>query len=309
MPNPYQIPISNLQFATRHSPFVISMQETWTHDFITTNGIRLHYVTQGSGPLMLFLHGFPEFWYSWRHQIPEFAKDHKVVAIDLRGYNDSDKPIDASAYSMPEFINDVQGVIAGLGYDKCVLVGHDWGGAIAWSFAYAHPEMVERLIVLNMPHPAKFAEGLRTPQQLFRSWYIFFFQLPFLPELLIQLNDYQALEQAFKGMAKNKNAFTNTDIEIYKNAFAKPGVLTAAVNYYRNVLQLGSSLQRSWSVLEVPTLMIWGEDDIPLGKELTYGTEKYVRDFQINYISNCSHWVQQEQPQLVNRYIREFLER
>ena len=285
------------------------MQETWTHDFITTNGIRLHYVTQGNGPLMLFLHGFPEFWYSWRHQIPEFAKDYKVVAIDLRGYNDSDKPTDASAYSMPEFVKDVQGVIAGLGYEKCVLVGHDWGGAIAWSFAYAHPEMLERLIILNLPHPAKFAEGLRTPQQLFRSWYIFFFQLPFLPELLIQLNDYQALEQAFRGMAKNKNAFTDADIEAYKNALAKPGVLTAAVNYYRNVLQLGSSLQRSWSVLEVPTLMIWGEDDIPLGKELTYGTEEYVRDFQIKYISNCSHWVQQEQPQLVNQYMREFLTR
>jgi epoxide hydrolase 4 len=285
------------------------MQPSWTHDFITTNGIRLHYVTQGSGPLMLFLHGFPEFWYSWRHQIPEFAKDHKVVAIDLRGYNDSDKPPDSTAYSMPEFINDVQGVITGLGYDTCVLVGHDWGGAIAWSFAYAHPEMVDRLIILNLPHPAKFAEGLHTPQQLLRSWYIFFFQLPFLPELLIQLNDYQALEQAFRGMAKNKNAFTDADIEAYKNALAKPGVLTAAVNYYRNVLQLGSSLQRSWDVLSVPTLMIWGEDDIPLGKELSYGTEQYVRDFQIKYISNCSHWVQQEQPQLVNQYMREFLTR
>ena len=285
------------------------MQEPWTHDFITTNGVRLHYVTQGSGPLMLFLHGFPEFWYSWRHQIPEFAKDYKVVAIDLRGYNDSDKPADSTAYSMPEFINDVQGVITGLGYERCVLVGHDWGGAIAWSFAYAHPEMVERLIVLNIPHPAKFAEGLRTPQQLLRSGYIFFFQLPFLPELLIQLNDYQALEQAFKGMAKNKNAFTAADIEAYKNAFAKPGALTAAINYYRNVLQLGSSLQSSWSVLEVPTLMIWGEDDIPLGKELTYGTEQYVRDFQIKYIPNCSHCVQQEQPQLVNQYMREFLTR
>ncbi|MBM0740618.1 alpha/beta hydrolase [Phormidium sp. CLA17] len=285
------------------------MHEPWTHDFITTNGIRLHYVTQGSGPLMLFLHGFPEFWYSWRHQIPEFAKDYKVVAIDLRGYNDSDKPTDSTAYSMPEFVKDVQGVIAGLGYEKCVLVGHDWGGAIAWSFAYTHPEMVERLIVLNMPHPAKFAEGLRTPQQLLRSWYIFFFQLPFLPELLIQLNDYQALEQAFQGMAKNKNAFTLADIEAYKNAIAKPGVLTAAVNYYRNVLQLGSFLQSSWNVLEVPVLMIWGEDDMPLGKELSYGTEQYVRDFQIKYLFNCSHWVQQEQPQLVNQYMHKFLTR
>jgi pimeloyl-ACP methyl ester carboxylesterase len=285
------------------------MSDSWTHNFIQTNGIRLHYVTQGDGPLMLFLHGFPEFWYSWRHQISEFAKDYKVVAIDLRGYNDSDKPTDVSAYAMPELIKDVQGVISGLGYEQCILVGHDWGGAIAWSFAYAHPEMIDRLIILNLPHPAKFAQGLQTPQQLLRSGYIFFFQIPLLPELLIQINDYQALEQAFRGMAINKAAFTSADIEAYKNALAKPGALTTSLNYYRNAFQLGSTLQRSWSVLEVPTLMIWGEDDIPLGKELTYGTEDYVRDFQIKYIPNCSHWVQQEQPQLVNQYMREFLTR
>lgn len=255
---------------------------------------------------MLFLHGFPEFWYSWRQQIPEFAQTHKVVALDLRGYNDSDKPEPQSAYVMAEFIKDVKGVIEGLGYDRCILVGHDWGGAIAWSFAYAHPEMVEKLIILNIPHPAKFAQGLLTPQQLIRSSYIFFFQLPVLPELLIQLDDFRALEQAFKGMAVNKNAFSNADIEAYKNAFAKRGTLTAALNYYRNVFQNGFG-QRTWSILEVPTLMIWGEDDMPLGKELTYGTEQYVRNFQIKYIPNCSHWVQQERPELVNQYIHEFL--
>ncbi|MDX2240204.1 MAG: alpha/beta hydrolase [Leptolyngbyaceae cyanobacterium bins.302] len=282
------------------------MPETWTHQFISTNGIQLHYVTQGEGPLMLFLHGFPEFWYSWRKQIPEFASDRKVVALDLRGYNDSDKPADQSAYVMREFINDVKGVITGLGYDRCMLVGHDWGGAIAWSFAYTHPEMVERLIILNIPHPAKFAQGLFTPQQLLRSSYIFFFQLPFLPELLIQLNDFQFLEHAFLGLASNKSAFSEADLEAYKNAFAKRGTITAALNYYRNVFQNGFG-QRTWGVLEVPTLMIWGEDDIPLGKELTYGTEQYVRNFQIRYITACSHWVQQERPELVNPYIREFL--
>ena len=159
------------------------MLETWHHDCIHTNGINLHYVTQGEGPLMLMLHGFPEFWYSWRKQIPEFAKDHKVVAIDLRGYNDSDKPDDKEAYVMAEFIADVKGVIEGLGYSQCILVGHDWGGAIAWSFAYAYPNLVQKLIILNLPHPAKFAEGLRTPQQLLRSFYIFLFQLPIVPEL------------------------------------------------------------------------------------------------------------------------------
>ncbi len=282
------------------------MTSDWTHAKIATNGIQLHYVTQGDGPLMLLLHGFPEFWYSWRHQIPEFARDRQVVALDLRGYNDSDKPTDSSAYAMPEFIQDVKGVIEGLGYDRCVLVGHDWGGAIAWSFAAAYPAMVEQLIVLNMPHPAKFAQGLFTPQQLIRSSYIFFFQLPWLPELAIQANDFQLLEWALRGMAVNKAAFSDADIEAYKNAFAQTGTLTAALNYYRNVFR-SEFLSRSWRVLEMPTLMIWGEDDIPLGKELTYGTEQYVRDFQLKYIPNCSHWVQQERPDLVNQYMREFL--
>ena len=279
---------------------------SWKHEYITTNGVKLHYVTQGEGPLMLMLHGFPEFWYSWRHQIPEFAQDFKVVALDLRGYNDSDKPTEQSAYVMHEFIQDVEGVIKRLGYQKCVLVGHDWGGAIAWNFAYAHPQMVEQLIILNLPHPAKFAQGLRTPQQLLRSYYMFTFQLPWIPELLLQSSDYQAIETAFKGTAVNKSAFTKADIDAYKNAAAKRGALTAMLNYYRNIFQQ-RMLNPSWGVLEVPTLMIWGENDTALGKELTYDTAAYVRDFQIKYIPNCGHWVQQEQPELVNQYMREFL--
>ncbi|MEH2338336.1 alpha/beta fold hydrolase [Nostoc sp.] len=279
---------------------------TWKHEYINTNGVKLHYVTQGEGPLMLMLHGFPEFWYSWRHQIPEFAQDFKVVALDLRGYNDSDKPTEQSAYVMHEFIQDVEGVIKALGYQKCVLVGHDWGGAIAWNFAYAHPQMVEQLIILNLPHPAKFAQGLRTPQQLLRSYYMFIFQLPWVPELLLQSSDYQAIEKAFKGTAVNKSAFTKADIDAYKNAAAKRGALTAMLNYYRNIFQQ-RMLNPSWGVLEVPTLMIWGENDTALGKELTYDTAAYVRDFQIKYIPNCGHWVQQEQPELVNQHMREFL--
>ena len=282
------------------------LEISWQHEYITTNGIKLHYVTQGEGPLMLMLHGFPEFWYSWRKQIPEFAKYFKVVAVDLRGYNESDKPGDQSAYIIDEFIKDIAGVIKGLGYEKCVLVGHDWGGAIAWNVAYTYPEMVERLIVLNIPHPAKFVSGLRNPQQLLRSAYVLFFQLPIIPELFIQSDNYQAIETFFKGMAVDKNAFTSSDIDIYKDAAAKRGALTAMLNYYRNIFQQ-KFLNKYWGLLEVPTLMIWGENDPALGKELTYGTEAYATDFQIKYIPNCSHWVQQEQPELVNQYIREFL--
>ncbi|HEY9878987.1 MAG TPA: alpha/beta hydrolase [Leptolyngbyaceae cyanobacterium] len=285
---------------------MVVTETTGQHRFIETNGIRLHYVTQGNGPLMLFLHGFPEFWYSWRHQIPEFAKDYTVVALDLRGYNDSDKPEGVDAYRMSELVKDVAGVIRGLGFDRCVLVGHDWGGAIAWTFAYEYPELLESLVTLNIPHPARFRAGLQMPQQWLKSSYIAFFQLPLIPELTIQAGDYALLEQAFRGMAIRKEAFTDADITAYKDAAAKRGALTAMLNYYRALP--GSPLfQASWPVLEVPTLMIWGEEDTALSKDLSVGTEEYVRDFHLRYIPHCSHWVHHEQPDLVNLYIREFL--
>lgn len=281
--------------------------DSWQEDYIITNGVQLHYVTQGEGQLMLMLHGFPEFWYSWRHQIPEFASDYKVVALDLRGYNDSDKPKDVSAYQITELVNDIQGVIQGLGYKSCVLVGHDWGGMIAWYVAYTYPERVDQLIVMNIPHPAKFTEAFRSnPQQLLRSWYIFFFQLPLLPEWLFQWDDYRLIASSFIDMAIDKRAFSEADLNAYKDAAAKRGAITAMINYYRNLFP-GLWHQRQWDVLPIPTLMIWGENDTALGKELTYNTKDYVPDLQIRYIPNCSHWVQQEQPQLVNQYMREFL--
>lgn len=255
---------------------------------------------------MLFLHGFPEFWYSWRHQINEFAKDYKVVAIDMRGYNDSDKPKEKSAYVMSEFVKDVEGVITALGYERCVLVAHDWGGAIAWQFAYACPDRLTQLIILNLPHPAKFAAGLRTLQQLRRSWYIAFFQLPILPELALKANNYEGIRAAFRDTAINPKAFTEADLDALVAAAAKPGALTSMLNYYRNIFS-GSFFNQQWDVLHIPTLMIWGENDVALGKELTHGTEEYVADLTLHYIPNCSHWVQQEQPELVNQYIKAFI--
>ncbi len=281
-------------------------QLNWHHDFIATNGVKLHYVAAGSGPLMLLLHGFPECWYSWRYQLMEFAQDYRVVALDLRGYNDSEKPNDLSAYRFSTLVEDIKGVIQGLGYDQCILAGHDWGGAIAWQFAYTYPQFLEKLIILNIPHPAKFAEGLRNPQQLLRSWYILFFQLPFVPEWILQFNGYEAIAKAFSAMAVHPSAFSEADLKVYQNAAAKPGALTAMLNYYRSNFN-PDLLLRHWPVLQVPTLMIWGENDVALGKELTYGTEAYVENFQIHYIPNCSHWVQQEQPLEVNRLIQDFL--
>lgn len=280
------------------------------HGFIKTNGVNLHYVTQGEGKLMLMLHGFPEFWYSWRHQIAEFANDYCVVAIDMRGYNDSDKPDRLSAYKMSELTADVRGVIKGLGYDDCILVAHDWGGAIAWNFADKYPDLVEKLIVMNFPHPAKFIAGLKTWQQLQKSWYIFFFQIPFLPELMFQANDYQAISSAFTDMAIDKSAFSREDLAAYKEAAAKPGAIAAMINYYRANFNfsLDNKSTQNYGVLNIPTLMIWGEADTALGKELTYGTDEYVADLELKYIPNCSHWVQQEQPKIVNQYMRSFLQ-
>ena len=281
------------------------------HEYIISNGVRLHYVTQGEGELVLLLHGFPEFWYSWRHQIPELAQNYKVVALDLRGYNDSEKPQGKDAYTIPELVKDIKGVIEGLGYESCILVGHDWGGMLAWSFAYAYPEMLQKLIVLNLPHPAKFTEALgKNPQQMLRSWYVLLFQLPLLPEFLLEIDDNDLIATTFAETATNKTAFTPHDLRVYKEAAAKPGALTAMLNYYRHNFQFQSIFnRREWGVLEVPTIMIWGENDTALGKELTYGTEEYVRDFTIHYIPDCGHWVQQEKPELVNQYMKEFLGR
>uniref|UniRef100_B8HRV1 Alpha/beta hydrolase fold protein n=1 Tax=Cyanothece sp. (strain PCC 7425 / ATCC 29141) TaxID=395961 RepID=B8HRV1_CYAP4 len=281
------------------------LEGPWKHEYIISNGVKLHYVTQGEGPLMLMLHGFPEFWYSWRHQIPEFAKDHKVVALDLRGYNDSDKPQDAGSYSMDELLLDVEGVLQGLGYDRCILVGHDWGGAIAWCFASVYPQYVEKLIILNMPHPAKFRQGLRTLEQLQRSWYVFLFQLPWVPEFLLEWGSYRAIGTMLRETAVQKEAFSAQDLEAYKDAAAKRGALTAMLNYYRNLFP--GMLEQEWEPITVPTLLIWGESDVALNKDLTYGTEAYVPNLRIHYIANSGHWVQQEQPQLVNQYMREFV--
>ena len=159
--------------------------------------------------------------------------------------------------------------------------------------------------MLNLPHPAKFAAGLRTPQQLLRSWYIGLFQLPKLPELLLRANHYAAIRKVLQQTIKT-DALTPQDLDAYVAAAAQPGALTSMLNYYRNLFTSHSLLRQEWGVLSVPTLMIWGEDDAALGKPLTEGTDQYVADFQIRYIPNCSHWVQQEQPELVNQYIRAF---
>ena len=283
-------------------------RETWQHHDIITNGIRMHYVTQGQGPLIVLLHGFPEFWYSWRRQIPFLAEHgYTVIAPDLRGYNDTDKP--RSGYDIPTLIRDIARLIIGVGYEKAFIVGHDWGGVLAWAFAMRYPEMTERLIVMNAPHPAAFIREMRTFKQLRKSWYIFAFQIPWLPEYMLLRNNANEIGRVLLGAAVQRWVFPPEEIAKYQQAMSKPGAMTAALNYYRQSFRRGSRAYTGGKVhVSVPTLLIWGEQDIALGIELTYGLEKWVDNLQIKRIPDSGHWVQQEQADKVNQYMLDFLQ-
>ncbi len=278
------------------------------HGYISVNGLRMHYAIAGDGPPLLLLHGFPEFWYSWRHQFAALGAHFTVIAPDLRGYNETDKP--AWGYEIDVLTRDILEFMEALGYRRAIVAGHDWGGMLAWVLAIVYPHRVERLITLNAPHPTLLQQALlRNRRQQRRSWYVGFFQLPFLPELLFSAGDYAAIERALRGMAVRPATFSDEDIEIYKDAISKPGALTAMINYYRYLgpNNLAALCRGTGMQVKVPTLQIWAEEDSFLGRELTFGTGRYVSDLQIRYIPNCSHWVQQEAPTEVNQAMLDFL--
>jgi epoxide hydrolase 4 len=284
----------------------------WKHDFVEANGIRFHYVTAGEGPLVLLLHGFPQFWYAWRHQIPALAERFKVVVPDLRGYGDTEKPPRVADYRTGILAADVAGLVNAFGCEKAHIVGHDWGGGVAWTTALEHAAVVDKLAVLNCPHPIAFAKALRSnPRQLGRSWYVFFFQLPVIPELVFRLSPERVIERMFRRMAIRPDTFSDEDLRQFKEALEKPRALTSAINYYRATFRNFSAireLERSRKAIGSPTLLIWAENDVALGKELTYGMEPlFTGPFRIHYVPNCSHWVNEEQPELVNRLLIEFL--
>lgn len=295
--------------------------ELWRHHDMITNGIRMHYVTvdngeqkgdEGEKPLVILLHGFPEFWYSWRYQLPFLAAHgYLAVAPDLRGYNDSDKP--RTGYDVATLIRDIEGLIRGLGRERAIIVGHDWGGVLAWAFAMRYPALTERLIVMNAPHPAAMMRELRTPEQLRKSWYMFAFQLPWLPEYILSRNHADEIGRMLRGAAVQKEAFPREVTAKFQQAMSKPGAMTAALNYYRQLFRdLPRRLQQPESSvrsISVPTLLIWGEQDIALGLPLTEGLEQWVEHLQIRRIPDSGHWVQQEKPELVNSFLLEFLRR
>jgi len=274
-----------------------------------TNGINLHVVMAGpsDGPLVLLLHGFPEFWYGWRRQIPALAAaGYHVWAPDQRGYNRSDKPAGVAAYGIETLAKDVVGLIEASGREQVYLVGHDWGAAVAWWVAGRYPERVKKLAILNVPHPAVMQRTVREDaEQRKKSWYIFFFQLPWLPEKSLSDNGYTNAIRALKGSSR-RGTFGDDDIAAYRQAWSQPGALTGMLNWYRAVARnqgTGVSLGR----IRVPTLMIWGANDIALSRSMAQPSIDLCDDGRLIFLEEASHWVQHEEPETVNRLLLEFL--
>jgi len=283
-----------------------------------SNGIRLHYVTAGQGKLMLFVHGFPEFWYEWRKQLEEFGRDHQAVAVDMRGYNLSSKPAEVEQYQMSFLVQDLRLLAERLGQKKLILVGHDWGGVVAWVFAASHPEMVEKLVIVNAPHPAVFQRELReNAAQQKASQYMLMFRSE-QAEQNLSANNYAALEKAVLGAGLEKGYLTDQDRRAYLEAWSQPGALTGGLNYYRAGRVGPPSAQGEASrpnlapdpaalMVKVPTLVIWGEKDTALLTGNLDGLEAFVPKLKLRRIPDGTHWVIHEKPGVINNYIREFL--
>lgn len=284
------------------------------HRTVAVGDVELHCVEAGDGPLVVLLHGFPEFWYSWRRQIRDLAAaGWRVLAPDQRGYNLSDKPADRAAYRMDRLVDDVVGLIRWVGVDRAAaVVGHDWGGAVAWQVATRRPDVLERLAVLNAPHPSAYREALRSPGQLLRSWYVLFFQLPRLPEAALRAFDFAVVDAILRTGPVRSGAFSDDDIAAYKAALDRPDALTAAIDWYRANLfgraRTQSGASNAGGRVEVPTLVIWGERDRYLGTGLLDGLGDRVEDVRIERLPGVGHWVQADAPEEVSRLLLEFLE-
>jgi pimeloyl-ACP methyl ester carboxylesterase len=285
-------------------------------ELVAANGLTFEVVTAGdprSDRLALLLHGFPEHAFSWRHQLPVFAKlGYSVWAPNQRGYGKSSKPKGVSSYRIDELVADVAGLIDASGKRRVTLVGHDWGGLVAWEFALRQTRPLERLVILNAPHPARFREELASNRaQRRRSRYAAFFQLPWLPEWLFRRKGAAAIAQAFRSMAIDKSRFPDEVLAVFQQNALQPGALTAMLNWYRangrHFGALGGPAPAASPIIAAPTLLIWGEEDTALGKETTFGTERFVTDLTLRYLPRVSHWVQQEAPEAVNEILESWL--
>jgi pimeloyl-ACP methyl ester carboxylesterase len=275
-------------------------------------GARLHVVTRGraDAPPVVLLHGFPDVWYAWRHQLPALdAAGFRAVAPDLRGYNLSACPPRVEDYALDLLADDVAAVIgAHAGADgRAHLVGHDWGGLIAWHVAARHPALVDRLVIVNAPHPARFRELLASSSQALRSWYVAFFQLPRVPELLLGANGRALLLRTLRTMHLRAGAFTRDDAAVYDTAFATPGALRAAVDYYRAFVRRGTRSAADGVPLPHRTLLLWGMGDTALLPENSEGLERWVPDLRVRRVPDAGHWVMADAPDVTNAALVEFL--
>ena len=288
-----------------------------THEFAEVNGVRLHYARAGQGKLMLFVHGFPEFWYAWKDLLPEFGRDHLAVAPDMRGYNLSSKPANVADYAVPLLVDDLRALAKSLGHETFTLVAHDWGGGVAWSLAINHPECLEKLVIINAPHPTLFERELnRNPAQQAASQYMLLFRTP-KAEAVLEANNYAFLVDTVLTRGLKKGQLNEEDRQAYLTAWAQPGALTGSLNWYRAAgigPPVGEAKARSFepsaaaNQVKVPTLVIWGEKDAALVKENLEGLDQYVPDLRVRHIPDGTHWVIHEQPKVVAGFIREFIE-
>jgi pimeloyl-ACP methyl ester carboxylesterase len=274
------------------------------HTFVdVAPGVRLHCAITGDGPLVLLLHGFPDFWYGWRLQIGAIAAaGFRVVAPDMRGYNLSDKPRGVGAYEVRTLVRDLAALVEKLGdgpASRAHVVAHDWGAAVAWSFAMAHPERLGRLAILNGPHPERMLSALRRrPAQMARSWYIFFFQLPWLPEQVLARASHDMLARTMRGDPTRRDAVTEADLAAYREAWSQPGALTAMLNWYRAIFRPGGGVRTRRAL--APTLVLWGERDRYLGPELALPRHDLAPDMRVVWLPRASHWVQLDETERVN---------
>lgn len=276
----------------------------WTDGEAQVGEVRLHWIEAGTGAPVVLLHGFPEFGYAWRHQLPALAAaGFRAVAPDMRGYNLSDRPEGVRAYAIERLVGDVVGLVRALGAERVHLVGHDWGGVVAWYVAMLHPEIVDRLVIINAPHPGVFRREIVKPDQFLRSWYVYFFQLPAVPEWAIRRRDFGVLKRIFRYDPVHPGAFTEEDIRRYKEAAGRPGALTAMLNYYR-AFRFPRPKPRP---IRAPTLLIWGVQDQALSIRNTEGLEEWVPDLRIERIEDSSHWVMSDVPERAGELIAGFL--
>ncbi|ULT89646.1 hypothetical protein L5515_008069 [Caenorhabditis briggsae] len=277
--------------------------KNWNHKFVQLKDIRMHYVEEGpeDGDVLLMVHGFPEFWYSWRFQLEHFKHTHRCIAIDMRGYNSTDRPSGISNYNISYLVDDIRQFIEILGLKRVTLAAHDWGAMICWRVAMMHQELIERLIICNVPHPIAFFDVYKvSKEQRDKSWYVYFFQSQHIPEIAMRSNKMKMLEAMFRGKQagiRNSQNFTDEDMLAWKHVFSQPGATTGPLNYYRDLFN-APSISRKLQIVQPKVLILWGDEDNFLDKKGAEFSVQYCRNCRVEFIRGASHWVQQDQPEL-----------